>query len=83
MGAVVDVRLAPLSDAAIALALGVCVGRPQSVANVGRVSVLVDELRRRGVFDALLATLDAELAQSIRLLDSADRGQRWARTGRR
>ena len=78
-----DQRLAPLSDAALALALGVCVGRPQSVANVGRVSVLVDELVRRGVFDSILSTLDPELAASIRLLDSADRGQRWARTGRR
>lgn len=83
MSAPADPRLAPLSDAALALALGVCVGRPQSVSNVGRVSALVDELRRRSVFDALLDTLDPELAGAIRLLDSADRGQRWARTGRR
>lgn len=78
-----DTRLAALSDAALALALGVCVGRPQSVRTIGRVSTLAEELRRRGVYDALLDTLDPELAQTIRALDAADRGQRWARTGRR
>ncbi|WP_443678099.1 DUF7423 domain-containing protein [Mycolicibacterium lacusdiani] len=50
-----DSRLVALWDAALALALGVCVGRPQSARTVGRVSTLVDELRRRGVFDELLA----------------------------
>lgn len=76
-----DARLAALPDAAIGLALGMSVTRPQ-VEHAGRVSVLVDELRRRGVFDAVMAALDPELAQSIRLLDSVDRGQRWAQTGR-
>lgn len=61
--------------------MGMSVARPQ-VEHAGRVSVLVDELRRRGVFDVVMAALDPELAQSIRLLDSVDRGQRWAQTGR-
>lgn len=78
-----DARLAALSDASIALVLGVCVGQPQKVANMGRVSVLVDELQRRGVYHQILATLDSELAAAITILDRADRGQRWARTGRR
>lgn len=75
-------RLAALPDAAIGLALGMSVARPES-RHVGRVSVLIDELRRRGVFDEVLASLDPELAQSICLLDGVDRGQRWAQTGRR
>lgn len=75
--------LAALSDAALALALGVCVGQPQTARNAGRVSLLADELERRGVLEALLEVLDAEDAQKIRLLVAADRGQRWARTGRR
>jgi len=77
-----DSRLAALPDAAIGLALGMSVAQPDA-RHAGRVSVLIDELRHRGVFDAVMAALDPELAQSIRLLDSVDRGQRWAQTGSR
>lgn len=79
----IDGRLAALPDAALAFALGVRAGSPQSVSNAGQVSTLTDELKRRGVYDDMLAVLDPELAARIELLDSADRGQRWARTGRR
>lgn len=78
-----DPRLTALPDTALAFALGVRVGSPQSVANSGQVSTLIDEMRHRGVYDDMLAVLDPELAARIGLLDSADRGQRWARTGRR
>ncbi|SKL37149.1 DUF7423 domain-containing protein [Mycobacteroides abscessus] len=79
----IDGRLAALPDAALGFALGVRVASPQSVANVGQVSTLIAELQRRGVYADMLAVLDPELAARIELLDSADRGQRWARTGRR
>ncbi|WP_100523070.1 DUF7423 domain-containing protein [Mycobacteroides abscessus] len=79
----IDGRLAALPDAALGFALGVRVGSPQSVANVGQVSTLIAELQRRGVYADMLAVLDPELAARIELLDSADRGQRWARKGRR
>lgn len=75
-------RIALLPISAVALALGVCVGRPQTSA-CGRISTLVDELKRRGVYTDLLASLDPQLAASIGMLDTADRGQVWARTGRR
>lgn len=76
-------RLALLPISALALALGMCVAGPQSARHAGRVSTLVDELRRRGVYTDLLAALDPQLAASIAMLDTADRGQRWAQTGRR
>ncbi|OHU29129.1 hypothetical protein [Mycobacteroides chelonae] len=79
----IDPRLLALPDAALAFALGVRVGSPQSIANVGHVSTLIGELRRRDVYDDMLAALDPDLAARIELLESADRGQRWARTGRR
>lgn len=76
-------RLALLPSTAIALALGVSVGRPATVEHAGRVSTLVDELKRRGIYLEMLASLDPQLARSIVVLDTADRGQRWARTGTR
>lgn len=79
----IDPRVVALPDTALAFALGVRVGSPQSVSNVGQVSTLIAELHRRGVYDDMLAVLDPELAERIELLDSADRGQRWAQTGRR
>ncbi|WJJ55984.1 hypothetical protein PROPHIT491_48 [Mycobacterium phage prophiT49-1] len=79
----IDPCMALLPDTALAFALGVRVASPQSVSNVGQVSTLTAELQRRGVYDDMLAVLDPELAARIELLDSADRGQRWARTGRR
>lgn len=75
--------LASLPVASIALALGICVGQPQRTAATGRVSALCDELRRRGVWPDLLASLDPELADSIVVLDMADRGQSWSRSGQR
>lgn len=83
MTAPVDVRLSGLSDAAIALALGVCVGRPQSAREAGLVSALVAELSRRGVLERLLWELDPALAEQIQTLAAVDRGQRWAQTGHR
>ncbi|MGV0738222.1 hypothetical protein ABQF35_14320 [Mycobacterium syngnathidarum] len=77
----VDDRLAGLPDTALALALGMSVANPKA-AHAGRVSALADELRRRGVFEAMLAALGPELAASIMLADRADRGQCWARNGR-
>lgn len=79
----IDPRLAALPDTALAFALGVRVGGAQSLANAGQVSTLIAEMQRRGVYDDMLAALDPELAARIELLDSADRGQRWARTGHR
>lgn len=79
----IDPRVPALPDTALAFALGLRVGSPQSVSNVGQVSTLIAELQCRGVYDDMLAVLDPELAARIELLDSADRGQRWARTGRR
>jgi hypothetical protein len=76
-------RLALLPVSALALALGMCVAGPQSARHAGRVSTLVDELKRRGVYTDMLAALDPQLARSITMLDTADRGQRWARTGHR
>jgi phosphate/sulfate permease len=76
-------RLAMLPVSAIALALGICVAGSQSVRTAGRVSTLVDELKRRGVYADMLAAVDPQLAKSITMLDTADRGQRWAQTGRR
>ncbi|MFA5711488.1 hypothetical protein [Mycolicibacterium sp.] len=75
-------RLSGLPDAALGLALGMSVARPDS-RFAGRVSALADELKRRGVWEALLGSLDSELAAQIRLLDSVDRGRLWDRTGRR
>lgn len=76
----VDPRLAALPDAAIGLVLGMSVANP-SAKHAGRVSLLVDELRRRGTYLAMLATLDPKLAAAIDLADRADRGQCWAQTG--
>lgn len=78
-----DTGLTLLPVSAVALALGMCVAGSQSVRYAGRVSALVDELRRRGVYNDMLAALDPELSASITMLDTADRGQRWAKTGRR
>ncbi|NOR03683.1 hypothetical protein HGK72_26895 [Mycolicibacterium fortuitum] len=78
----IDDRLVGLPDTAIALALGMSVANPKA-QHVGRVSALVDELARRGVLDSMLAALGPELAGSIRLAARADRGQCWARTGKR
>ena len=79
----IDPRLAALPDTALALALGVRVGGAQSLVNAGQVSTLIAEMQRRGIYDDMLAALDPELAARIALLDTADRGQRWARTGHR
>lgn len=79
----IDPRMAALPDTALAFALGVRVGSPQSMSHVGQVSTLITELQRRGVYDDMLAVLDPDLAARIDLLDSADRGQRWAQTGKR
>lgn len=76
-------RLQLLPVSAIALALGICVAERQSVRTAGRVSTLVDELKRRGVYTDMLASIDPQLAASITMLDTADRGQRWAQTGHR
>jgi hypothetical protein len=75
-----DSQLTLLPVSAVALALGMCVAGPQFG---GRISTLVDELKRRGVWADLLAALDPELAAKITMLETADRGQRWAKTGRR
>lgn len=77
----VDSQLAALPDIALALALGMSVANPK-VAHAGRVSALVDELARRGALEAMLAALGPGLAASIELAVRADRGQRWARSGR-
>jgi hypothetical protein len=74
-------RLSVLPVSAIALALGICVAGSVSVQTAGRVSTLVDELKRRGVYSDMLASIDPQLAAQIDVLDTADRGQRWARTG--
>lgn len=76
-------RLAMLPVSSLALALGICVAGSQSVRQSGRVCTLVDELKRRGVYADMLANIDPQLARSITMLDMADRGQRWAQTGRR
>jgi len=78
-----DPRLAELPSTAIAVAVGIAVAQPQWPSTYGRVSALIDELRRRGEWDAVTAVLDPQLVRSIDALESADRGQRWARTGRR
>lgn len=76
----VDARLAGLPDTALALALGMSVANLKA-QHAGRVSALVDELARRGVYEVMLAGLGRELAASIRLAARADRGQCWARSG--
>lgn len=76
-------RLALLPVSSIALALGMCVAGQQDTRHAGRLAALVDELKRRGVYDDMIASLDPQLADAIRLLDMADRGQRWAKTGHR
>ena len=75
-----DPRMAALSTGAIALVLGWQVARPIDVIESGRVAALVDELRRRGEYEPLLAELGAELASAIQVLYIADRGQRWSRS---
>lgn len=75
--------LGQLPSTAIALALGYQAGRPVAVVEAGRVSALVDELIRRGEYDAMLAALGPDFAQRVAALYMADRGQVWARTGRR
>lgn len=72
--------LTGLPDVTLALALGIAFAQP-SARYAGRVSLIVDELKRRGVYHAMLATIDPHLAAKIDLADRADRGQRWAQTG--
>ncbi|AER48876.1 hypothetical protein SEA_ORANGEOSWALD_66 [Mycobacterium phage OrangeOswald] len=75
--------LANVPDAALSLILGFCSGRPQSLANVGQVSTLCAEMRRRGLWETALAAIDPDLAARLRTLEEMDRGAVYAQTGRR
>jgi hypothetical protein len=77
-----DTRLTQLPAAAVAFALGVCVGRQQNAQTAGQLSALIGELRRRGIYDDMVATLDPTLRRSLQLMETVDRGQAWNR-GRR
>jgi hypothetical protein len=77
-----DALLSLLPVSSVAFALGVCVSGPQRAENAGRVALLIADLRRRGVYNDLLASLDPELARRLALLEALDRGQAWNRGAR-
>lgn len=83
MSSPTDTRLTVLPVSAVAFALGVCVGRRQRPETAGQVAALIGELRRRGVYTDMLATLDPQLQAALRVLETADRGQAWNRGRRR
>lgn len=66
----------------ICFALGMCVAKPSS-REPGKVATLAAELRRRGVFDALIETLAPELRDAVLAMEGMDRGAAWGRTGQR
>lgn len=70
-------------DATIALALGYCAGRPHDRQKAGQVLTLCNELRRRGVYEGILAALNPALRDRVRLLERMDRGAAWADRGKR
>lgn len=74
--------LPSLPVSAIALALGLSLSRP-STDTAGRVAALCGELRRRGVYEDMLAALEPGLAEAVRTAELADSGAAWARTGQR
>lgn len=89
--------LSDAPTAALAFALGYAVARPQHANTFGPFCAMVEELMARparvtadgwagttaSVWDQLMATLPAPVARNIGMLYQAQRGQRWAATGRR
>lgn len=75
--------LAMMPVGSIALVLGYVAGSTNARRTPGRIATLADELKRRGVYADILASLDPELSRRIELLYTADRGQLWATGGRR
>lgn len=73
--------LAAQPDIALGYVLGLLAARPLRAADCGRLAALCTELRRRGLYDALIAALDTELAGQLRMLETADRGQHFAAFG--
>lgn len=84
------VPLSAAPTAALAFALGYAVARPIDANTFGPFCAMVEELMARRTDPAtvsewtrLMATLPPEVARRIEMLYQAQRGQRWARTGRR
>jgi hypothetical protein len=76
-----NIEMLPVS--AVAFALGLTVGKPHDIDTAQRVVALIGELRRRGVYPDLLASLDAGLAHQLSVLETMSRGQVWSQGGRR
>jgi hypothetical protein len=75
--------IADQPTASLVLVLGFVAGSDTARATPGRIAALCDELIRRKVYYEILSALDPDLARRINILYAADRGQRWAATGRR
>lgn len=87
----------PLADAptaALAFALGYAVARPQSADTFGPFCAMCEELMNRPVartgsaiptteWARLMDLLPPPVARNIAMLYQAQRGQRWAATGKR
>lgn len=75
--------LAAQPDAALFFILGMLAARPLRPAEAGRLAAICTEVRRRGLWDVLCASIDRELAAALAMLETADRGQHFASTGQR
>lgn len=75
--------LASQPDSALLFVLGMLAAKPMRASEAGRFAAICTELQNRGIWTELLGSLDDTLAQSILMLERADRGQHFATTGQR
>ena len=68
---------------ALIFVLGMLAAKPLRREEAGRFAALADELKTRGVWDAMLSTLDPDLAANVRMLVVVDRGQHLVVHGQR
>lgn len=66
-----------LPSTSVAFALGVCFARPQQPETAARLTALIGELRARGVYPDLLASLDDTLRRQLDMAERMARGQMW------
>lgn len=71
------------SNEGLVFILGMLAAKPMRAEEAGRFAALCTEIRNRGLWDRLLTSLEPTLAQSICMLETADRGQHFAATGQR